>query len=284
MAFASNNMGLVHWYLGDLSKAIRHYRTSIQLKEAAFRELTNQDEKYKVAVSLSGSYNDIGLVYWDAGMLKDSLENYNKSLKMKKQVSDLWGIGVVLGNIGLVYMDLDKIDEAIRYIGNALEIRKYTGDEWAMANAYNALAEAFLNKGDTDKAFNFAAQSMQIRKKIDDKRGIDQVRLVMGNILLTKKETQQALRYYESVKNSRMNDVRIAALRGIGSANMNRGQFVKALSALNKSIALAKQKGFAKEEAKAKSELAKLYARTGESEKAKVLFAEVKNFFDKMKS
>lgn len=282
VSWALNNIGLVHWYGGKLLEALKWYERAVPFKREIYARAEGKSNRFRAGVSLSGIYNDIGLVYWDLGELEVALNYYRRALAIKRKISDVWGQSVVLSNMGLVYFDKGQFKRAKRYYDKAFEIRDAIGDEWQKAISYYCFAELNLHQGHLDEALSFAIKSLKIRENINDARGISLVNLLLGYVFYEKRSFEKAIRYFDSVKDSDFHDVKIAALRGMAGILREQGYFKESKELLIKSLRLSRTRKFKKEEAKTSKELGVLYLRMGSIRKARSVLKRAESIFNEI--
>ena len=77
--------------------------------------------------ALNESLNNIVVVHLNKGDYDKALEYYDKSLKIREELGDKYGMGYSLVNIGLVHYDKGEYNKAIEYLEKSLAIQKEIG-------------------------------------------------------------------------------------------------------------------------------------------------------------
>ncbi|MBE9176622.1 tetratricopeptide repeat protein, partial [Synechocystis salina LEGE 06155] len=68
------------------------------------------------------NFNNIASIYDDLQQKKKALEYYERSLSIRKELNDLYGISTNLNNIGFVYSSLNQYEKALEYYKHSLAI------------------------------------------------------------------------------------------------------------------------------------------------------------------
>lgn len=71
---------------------------------------------------MAGTYNNIGLIYYNKGDYDRAMEYYNKSLNIKERIGDEPGMASTYYNIFLIYETKGNINKAIYYLEKCVEI------------------------------------------------------------------------------------------------------------------------------------------------------------------
>ena len=92
-------------------------------KELAFAKKTNQ-KKYQ-----ANAFNIIGTAYKNKGDYANSLENYLMTYKIREEMGDKQGVGLVYSNIGNVYYLQADYPKALEYYFKGLKIGEELGNK-----------------------------------------------------------------------------------------------------------------------------------------------------------
>jgi tetratricopeptide (TPR) repeat protein len=98
--------------------------------------------------------NNIGVVYKSWGQYAKALEFYEKSLAITRKIGDVKGEGATLWNMAYVHMAMGQYPEALSNLNKALEI--YTRIGVPTDGVKDSMAEVYLEMGDIDKAAQYA--------------------------------------------------------------------------------------------------------------------------------
>lgn len=102
--------------MGQKNYFLKNYVEAKTFLQQGLKIAKNENNK----LWMSKSYNDVGLIESQLSNFRESLINYQKSLALKLLQGDLYSIGTTLNNIGLIYVKLEKNKESITYYERAL--------------------------------------------------------------------------------------------------------------------------------------------------------------------
>ncbi|MEL7063498.1 MAG: tetratricopeptide repeat protein, partial [Bacteroidota bacterium] len=125
-------LGVLNWYLGDLSKSADYLFSS-----------RNLGEQVKDSLGLGRTYNELGLVLKEEG--DDSLASvyFRKSLDIRNIIGDREGMAYALINLGSIALKKGKKTTALSNYQYALQIAQANQDKKVMASTYEALAQLY---------------------------------------------------------------------------------------------------------------------------------------------
>jgi serine phosphatase RsbU (regulator of sigma subunit) len=161
---------------------------------------------------ISTSLNNIGYIYQQQGDIPKALEYNHQSLKIKEQIDDKEGIAMSLNNIGGIHADQNDFDTALEYYYKCLEILKEIDDKRSVAITINNIALIYSKKGDLAKALKYNIQSLKIKEQIGDKEGIA---MSLNNIGLIYKEMTYSDELLVQEKDSLLNKSLEHHIRGL---------------------------------------------------------------------
>ena len=140
-------------------------KRSIELKEKLLSELSAEDE---ISGYLLGS---LGLLYWQIGSYKKSLEYTEKALEVARDIGNRKNEGASLGNLGNTYSALGQVERAIEYYEQALAIAQEIGDRRGEGNRRGNLGNAYSDLGQVERAIEYYKQALSIGLEIGDRHG-----------------------------------------------------------------------------------------------------------------
>ena len=117
------------------------------------------------------SLGNLGNAYHSLGNYRKAIKYHEQSLNISRELGDRFGEGVSLGNLGNVYYSLGNYRKAIEYYEQSLEISKEFGDRLYKVSSLNNLGSAYHSLGDYRKAIEYHEQSLQISREIGDRLG-----------------------------------------------------------------------------------------------------------------
>jgi tetratricopeptide (TPR) repeat protein len=193
---------------------------------------------------LSVYFNNLGYVFQNRGDVQNALDNYNKSLKLKEEVSDKSGISSTLNNIAGIYYGLGNIQKALGLFKESLKTQEEMQDSSAMAYSLNNIAFIYQNQGELPKAIEYLNKSLNVRKLIGDKKGQAVCMINLALIYLNRGDVTGALNLYSKSLQilERSGDKQALAycINGIGIIYQDQGEYTKALDQYNKCLNMFK--------------------------------------------
>jgi len=143
------------------------------------------------------SLNNIGGMYQEEGDYAKSIDYYTKSLKIKEEINDQDGVAQTLGNIGLIYYYQNDLEKAIEYSAKSLGIFEKVGNKSGVATALNSLAGFYEDKNDTAIAMRYYFRALKIREDLGDKNGMASCYNNIGYMFANQHQNAKALEYHE---------------------------------------------------------------------------------------
>lgn len=184
-ARALNNLGFIESELGDLKKAVEHYKESLKIREEI-------GDKSGIASCL----NNIGNSYEFRGDYETALDYYKKSIKLKEEVGNKEGIASSLNNIASIYQRIGKTDLALENFKKSLKIRREINNKDGIAISLNNMGGFYDAIGNIPKAIESFNESLKICEEIGDKNGQGLACLNLGGMYEDQGELVNAKKYY----------------------------------------------------------------------------------------
>jgi tetratricopeptide (TPR) repeat protein len=95
-------------------------------------------------VTLSQVHTSLGILYWEAGELRQSLGSYKKRLEAVERLGDRLEISRVSGNLGMLHLFTGNTEDAATYLAQAFVLASLTpGAESQALRAGEQLLNAF---------------------------------------------------------------------------------------------------------------------------------------------
>lgn len=164
-------------------------------------------------------YN-IGTHYYLKSDFVRSLEFYEQSLVLRKEIGDLKGEAAIYGNFGLIYGQQGNRVKDLEYQLKSLAINEKIKDTANITSNYNNLATIYHQQGDSTKALEYYRKVITIDEARGDKRSVAIIYNNIGNLYrdyekydLSEKNLLTSLRIREE-----LNDV-----LGLGITHVNLG-------------------------------------------------------------
>lgn len=145
---------------------------------------------------VSNSLNNIAGVYLNEGNNAKAIEYYMQALRIKEEIGDELGIAKTLNNIGGVYLDQEEYEKAIEYFTKSLKIKEKIGYDKGTAGALSNIGNAYSYLGDYKKAMEFHSLSLKIREEMKDEKGISLSMNNIGKIFSNQGQYDSAMYYF----------------------------------------------------------------------------------------
>lgn len=150
-------LGLYHSNKGSLDRSLEHNLQAIRLYEAA--------GAHRMQAII---YNNIGVLFLKRTEYTKAIPNFNRSLKINRQINQLKMICVNLMNLSAANLGLDNIDESIQYLEEALIYAGMLKSDLVTGAIYTNLAISYFEKKDTESQLYYNNLAIQLFKKIED--------------------------------------------------------------------------------------------------------------------
>ena len=147
--------------------------------------------------SLASALNNIGFIHQYKGEIDLSLEYFQKSLKLKKEIGDKMGMATSYNNIGYIHEYLGENTLALEFYQKSLKLREEIDDKEGMASSFNNIGSIHLNQGDNHLALKYYQKSLKLKKEIGDKKGMVISYNNIGYIYENQGDIPLALDYYQ---------------------------------------------------------------------------------------
>ncbi|MBN2892926.1 MAG: tetratricopeptide repeat protein [Bacteroidales bacterium] len=195
------NLGLVHYYNGNLEKALDYYLKTLTIS-------IQTGNKYGEAMC----YNNIGIVYLDELKTNEALRYFNKSLNIAEEIGAITLVAQNYDNIGNTYASRQNYSEAERFYMKSLELTNELGNKQGLIFIQMNLADLYLETGKNNLALNYAQKALENALNINALSQIKSAYRVLsgvyektGNYKLALENHKQFVVYNDSVFNSEKN-------------------------------------------------------------------------------
>jgi two-component sensor histidine kinase len=213
-------------------------------KEYAFRGLKLSKE-LNHTYDESWSLNLIGLSYDYLAKPDSALYYYQESIKLKKQIKDVNGIGSVYSNIGVMYYFQNDFEKAIEYYNKARDQFKITQNEKGISGILNNIGAIYRQQKKYSQAISNYEDALKIKEKLKDSTGISNALSNLGLVY-------QYMGKYDKAEELQFRSIYIDSLRAnkpslvssyvtLAELNFYKKNFDKAKKNLEKSIELSKE-------------------------------------------
>ncbi len=153
--------GKIAWRQGDNKQAKKYLSDALKIGKEI-------DYKYGQAFAI----NILGhLALYSPDERPESLELYQKGLKLSQEMEDFKGIGISYHNIAMFYHEVGDYGKAQHYYNEALSAREQAGDSVGIGWTQTNLGELYRALGDVNQAINAYEQARHLFEVGNDVTG-----------------------------------------------------------------------------------------------------------------
>ncbi|MDC0714379.1 ATP-binding protein [Stigmatella sp. ncwal1] len=132
----------------------------------------NIAERYPPTPELAQSYSEHSPVATVLPWFRRAIAYVDKSLRMRREMGDVWGQGQSLHFYGLAFYCSGRFEECIERCGEAIRLLERTGDRWEVNNAHFQVAMALYRLGRMKEALSSAQQLHRAAQSIGDRYAV----------------------------------------------------------------------------------------------------------------
>jgi signal transduction histidine kinase/Tfp pilus assembly protein PilF len=182
LAGALNNIGLIHWNLGDHERAVKYYVRSAEL----FEQLGNMG-------GLAHTYNNIGLLLSEDGNHQEALRYNRKALRIREELGDRNGMAATYTNFGLIYEELGELDSMIYYTLLSIPIKEELNDAFGLAKSLHNLGYCYQNMKQYEKAEEYFRRSLEVSAKLGNDRAVASTLMHLASVVRLNGRPKEAM-------------------------------------------------------------------------------------------
>ena len=238
-----------HW--GNYDSALMFHRKSIVefLEDTIMKPSANR-------IDISNQLEGIGIAFQYKGLYDSALIYFDSSMKIRKQIDDVFGIGMCNDGFGDIYRTWGKYSEALKHLDSALSIKEEYRDQllrkFGPSRGYSRLqavlestavtllyhGRLYLDWNKPEQAVRYLQQALEMCREIGYLHGKAEVFTELGNAFSQK---------YDLVKAEVMYDSAMAIYRfseelpGIAEVNHRKGILLLAQGDYNGSQSFLRQ-------------------------------------------
>jgi len=261
LAHALNQLGLLHYDLGEQEKALGYYDQAI----LSYRAAGDRAGEAQLARRLGKHYAQLG-------RQQEALKYFNRALALFRTLGARGPEGYTLVDIGRAYDDLGKPRTARKYFDQVLKLSKAAGNTRREAVALTDIGNLYSRRGKWRTSTRYYEQSLPIWRAVGDKDsealtlhnlGADYQRL--GDLQRAADYYNRALPLYQSAQDRGR---AIKTLEELVQIHLYWGEKQKAVEAYQQVALLQKAVGDKQGEASTLGHIARVYAGLGETRKS----------------
>lgn len=235
IALTYRNIGDIHLFRGDNTRAIKQYRCSMAIQE-----------RIADTLHLAETYGSIGLYYYNISAYDSSLVYQRRALLLNECRGDEAGTGSAWSNMGMVYAATFSNDSALACFTRAVGQFEEAGSTQLLANALVNVGVINDAKGSSFDAIPFLERAFVLYEKIGDKNGLAHAYGALGNAWNHLGNRERALEHYlqclsitEAIGSGDLPKI----LLNIGVISQELRRFQEARTYMERSLRLAVQQG-----------------------------------------
>ncbi|HNU32005.1 MAG TPA: tetratricopeptide repeat protein [Bacteroidia bacterium] len=184
---AINTEGII--FLDQKKDSVAEVKFNHALKYAVL--LNNKQEEARL-------YNNLSVIYKRKLELAKALELSEKSLQIKKALSDTLGIAYSYYGMANILTDLGKYDDALKYTIDAAKYFELKNEQKGLLAAYSVMGSLYFRYLKINKqAIAAYHQSIALNIKFGIKNNLDIVYNNLANVYKAEQQMDSALFYYE---------------------------------------------------------------------------------------
>lgn len=177
------NLGTLHWKLGDFDTSVQHYTRALELH----RSLGDEDAE-------AGVLNNLGIVRLESGDLMLAKQDFQRCLELKRAAGGpASGRSAVLISLGMLAIQTGELAEAIEDLGEALRITTTAELRGSEATCRNFLGIALRLRGEPEQALEHLDLALAISEEVGFREGAARVLVSMAAARLDLGEPTAAL-------------------------------------------------------------------------------------------
>ena len=254
------SLGVVNHRAGEYAKALAFYEKALPL----FPQ-TPEGESSKAT-----ALNNMAAAYLTLGETRRALENYLKSLELKKEEGR--SRAITLDNIGAVYTRLGEYQLALDHHLRALASFRALARRRDEAAALNNLAWLWESIGDPEKSVEYMLQALPLVRNAGEKSrealylsNAGYFHSLSGNNLQALEYANQSLEISRAINHR---GVEAGSLTLLCKVYSSLGEYEKASDACNRALMISQHSGDRINKATTLTALSRVFERTGEKKKA----------------
>lgn len=154
-----NNIGNVHWKVGELRDAADHFSQSIVVSRQ-----TGQRTLHATGLA------NLSMVYRSMGRAGQAMQLQHEALELFQQIHYRNGEAIALENLGELYRDLGELERALDHLDRALPMFRQSGNRYGEVLVLDTMAAVHRDAGRDQRALETAGRAVDLAVAIGDRR------------------------------------------------------------------------------------------------------------------
>src|SRR5688572_1697670 len=131
---------------------------------------------------ISKALYNIATHYYLKSDYKNSIDYYNRSLVIRRELGDLKGEAAIYGNLGLIFGDQGNLVKDLEYQLKSLAINEQLNDTPNLTSNYGNLATIYQEQEDSTKALEYYNKALEMHKAENNLQHIGLTYNNLGNM------------------------------------------------------------------------------------------------------
>jgi len=185
-------LGLMFWNIGKLDVSSDYYSKALSLARTFNLETLRNESQTALVIY---SYYNMGKKYRSSGQYQESIENFQKAIKLARDLGSKEHEVKCLRQLSNVYWNLNNLQEFYKLNKNALEIAhslKHKKEEGRCLNQIGILHKKLNNYSE---ALNYLEGALRIANELEDKYDESSILNNIGNIYRNMGNYEKSLEY-----------------------------------------------------------------------------------------
>ncbi len=217
-----NNLGLVHWNLGDNNLAMECYDKSQKIAK-----------KLNLERLLGLIYTNQSLIYKEENKYKNALLKGRKAIDLFKKIDSPRDLAIAYNNYGQIFKKQHKNDSAYHNYLNAIKIYKSIDYMDGMAATYFNIAEININEKRKKESIQTASKSLDYAFQSNSKLRIGEGYKILSQVFETFKVFDSALYYQQKYTDHKIKYLETQYSKNLAESQAKLGAQVKDLRIQN---------------------------------------------------
>ncbi len=148
-------------------------------------------------IHFANCYNALGIANEMMENHELSVEFYNKSLQIKKELNDKTGMANTHANLSISYSKLNNIDQSVFHDTESLKLGYEVENDDIISNALHSLGVSYKKRKEYDKSESHLRQALEIRTKTNNIWAKSYTLYVLGNLYQEMGNQLESLSFYD---------------------------------------------------------------------------------------
>lgn len=145
--------------------------------------------------TLARVYGDLGDVYETLGQNDVALRYDFEAMKIGERLGLKYELGRYMSNIAWIYKNQRNFESAFEFIEKSLAVRTEIGDVFGISNSHNVKGIIYFQQKKYDDAIRWLTSALEIRQRIQHKEGVSACLYNLGLVFEERREYRKALDY-----------------------------------------------------------------------------------------